>query len=122
MTMTTIPTTTTATMEMTEHVSEHAQTRAMRLDEPPDRRGTFAHLTGLRARILGGYVLVLAVATVASLFVLRTVLLNRLDQRINSELEQEVAELQTLATEGDDPRTSEPFDGDVRRILSLIHI
>ena len=113
MTMTTIPTTT-ATMEMTENVSEQAQTREMRLDEPPDRRGTFASLTGLRARILGGYVLVLAVATVASLFVLRTVLLNRLDERINSALEQEVAELQTLATEGIDPRTSEPFDGDVR--------
>ena len=116
--MMTIPTTT-ATMEMTEHVSEHAQTHEMRLDEPPERRGTFTPLTGLRARILGGYVLVLAVATVASLFVLRTVLLNRLDQRINSELEQEVAELQTLATEGIDPRTSEPFDGDVRRIFRV---
>jgi len=99
-------------------VSEHAETRAMRLDEPPERRGIFASLTGLRARILGGYVLVLVVATVASVFVLRTVLLNRLDERINSELEQEVAELQKLAIQGVDPRTSEPFEGDVKRIFS----
>ncbi|MGH2703012.1 MAG: ATP-binding protein [Actinomycetota bacterium] len=102
---------------MTENLSEQAQTRETRLDEPPERRGTFTSLTGLRARILGGYVLVLVVATVASLFVLRTVLLNRLDERINSELEQEVAELQRLAIQGDDPRTGEPFEGDVKRIF-----
>jgi two-component system OmpR family sensor kinase len=88
----------------------------MRL-EPPERRGTFASLTGLRARILGGYILVLVVATVASLFVLRTVLINRLDERINSELEQEVAELKRLASQGIDPNTGEPFEGDVRRIF-----
>ncbi|CAN5569999.1 ATP-binding protein [soil metagenome] len=104
-------------METTENVSEQARTNEMRLDEPPERRGMLASLTGLRTRILGGYVLVLVVATVASLFVLRTVLLNRLDQRINSELEQEVAELQRLATQGFDPRTTEPFEGDVKRIF-----
>ena len=105
-------------METTESVNEQAQTREMRLDEPPQRRGTFRSLTGLRARILGGYILVLAVATVASLFVLRTVLLNRMDQRINSELEQEVAELQRLAR-GVDPRNSQPFEGDVQRIFQV---
>jgi two-component system, OmpR family, sensor kinase len=99
-------------------LSEQTQTHALRLDEPPERRGAFTSLTGLRARILGGYILVLAVATVASLFVLRTVLLNRLDQRINSDLEQEVAELQRLATRGSDPRTGEPFEGNVRRIFT----
>ncbi len=88
----------------------------MRL-EPPERRGTFTSLTGLRARILGGYILVLVVATVASLFVLRTVLINRLDERVNSELEQEVAELKKLSTQGVDPNTGEPFEGDVRRIF-----
>jgi len=113
MTVTTAAATTGAT-----EVSEHSETRPMRLDEPPERKGIFASLTGLRARILGGYVLVLVVATVASLFVLRTVLLNRLDERINSELEQEVAELQRLAIQGVDPRTSEPFEGDVKRIFS----
>jgi len=97
-------------------VNGPAPTGPIRL-EPPERRGIFASLTGLRARILGGYILVLVVATVASLFVLRTVLINRLDERINSELEQEVAELKRLATRGVDPNTGEPFQGDVRRIF-----
>jgi two-component system, OmpR family, sensor kinase len=97
-------------------VNENAPTGPIRL-EPPERRGIFASLSGLRARILGGYILVLVVATVASLFVLRTVLLNRLDERINSELQQEVAELKRLAIRGVDPNTGEPFHGDVRRIF-----
>jgi signal transduction histidine kinase len=115
---TTTEATTEATMGTTENVSEQTQARAVRLDEPPERRRMSASLTGLRARILGGYILVLAVATVASLFVLRTVLLNRMDQRINSELEQEVAELQRLATRGVDPNTGEPFEGNVKRIFT----
>jgi len=102
-------------METTEPGGE-APTRSVGL-EPPERRGTFISFTGLRARILGAYMLVLVVATVASLFVLRTVLLNRLDERINSALEQEVAELHRLATRGVDPNTGEPFAGDVRRIF-----
>lgn len=69
-----------------------------------------ARFSGLRVRILGGYVLVLTVATIASLFVLRTVLINRLDERINHSLAQEVAELQTLA-KGSDPETGRPFKG-----------
>jgi two-component system OmpR family sensor kinase len=75
-----------------------------------------ARFSGLRVRILGGYVLVLTVATIASLFVLRTVLINRLDERINHSLAQEVAELQTLA-KGSDPETGRPFKGDVRAIF-----
>ena len=75
-----------------------------------------ARFSGLRVRILGSYILVLAVATMASLFVLRTVLINRLDERINSSLAQEVAELQSLA-KGSDPETGRPFRGDVRAIF-----
>jgi len=97
-------------------VNGNAPTRPIRLEQP-EGRGIFASLTGLRARILGGYILVLVVATVASLFVLRTVLLNRLDERINSQLEQEIAELERLAIRGVDPNTGEPFEGDVKRIF-----
>jgi signal transduction histidine kinase len=99
-------------------LSDEVPTREVRLDERPGRRaGLLSSLAGLRMRILGGYVLVLVVAIVASLFVLRTVLVNRMDDRINSNLEQEVAELERLARVGIDPRTSEPFGGDVKRIF-----
>ncbi|MGH2699290.1 MAG: sensor histidine kinase, partial [Actinomycetota bacterium] len=110
---------TTTTMTMTTEQDEHRVT-----GPPPQSRSgnggpsLLQRVTGLRGRILGGYVLVLLVAAVASLFVLRTILVNRMDERINSELEQEVAELQRLATRGLDPRTSEPFEGDVRRIFN----
>ena len=78
--------------------------------------GVRARFSGLRVRILGSYILVLAVATMASLFVLRTVLINRLDERINDSLAQEVAELQSLA-KGSDPATGRPFRGDVGAIF-----
>ncbi|MGH2751828.1 MAG: sensor histidine kinase [Actinomycetota bacterium] len=115
---TTVTTRMMVTMETTEAIDRHSATRELPLDAPRDRgRDLYGRLSGLRVRILGGYILVLVVATVASLFVLRTVLINRMDQRINSELEQEVAELQRLATQGVDPDTTRPFAGDIEAIF-----
>lgn len=117
---TTMTTTTTAMTDATEMSTEpsadHAVTEELTIDGSAVRRSGLSRLSGIRARILGGYVLVLAVAVIASLFVLRAVLVNRLDQRINAELTQEVAELQRL-TKGIDPDTGEPFDGDVAAIF-----
>lgn len=75
-------------------------------------------LSGIRARLLAWFVLLLALATVASVLVVRQLLLHRLDQRINGELVQETRELRVLAR-GNDPETGEPFGGRVRKIFEV---
>jgi len=72
----------------------------------------------LRARIVAWFIGVLAVATFALVFVTYEVLLIRLDQRIDAELQQEAAELRRLAT-GSDPATGEPFGPRVRRVFDV---
>ncbi|MFP5298866.1 MAG: histidine kinase dimerization/phospho-acceptor domain-containing protein [Actinomycetota bacterium] len=64
------------------------------------------------------YVLALTLATAGSLLALRAILLNRMDERIQANLQQEVAELRRLAR-GTDPETGEPFEGKVRRIFDV---
>jgi signal transduction histidine kinase len=73
---------------------------------------------GLRARIILVHFGLLAVAVVASVLVARQVVLDRLDERIDAELAQEVSELERLAP-GRDPETGRPFGGDVRRIFEV---
>lgn len=72
----------------------------------------------LRSRILVGYVLLLVTATTVSVLLTRVLLLERLDARLSSQLEQEVEELRQLAA-GEDPATGRPFGGDVRRIFTV---
>jgi signal transduction histidine kinase len=60
----------------------------------------------------------LALATLASVLVIRTVLLVRLDQRIDNELTQEAGELRRLAG-GTDPQTGRRFGPQVRRIFDV---
>ncbi|HSL95601.1 MAG TPA: ATP-binding protein [Thermoleophilia bacterium] len=74
-------------------------------------------LMGLRTRILVAFVGLLAIAAVASVLVAREVLYNRLDERIDGELQQEASELRRLA-EGIDPSTGLPFGDDVRAIFT----
>ena len=71
-----------------------------------------------RARVLAGYVGLLALATFGAIFVAREALAGGLDQRIDSELVQESRELRRLAA-GNDPETGEPFAGRVRRIFEV---
>jgi two-component system OmpR family sensor kinase len=73
---------------------------------------------GLRARIILVHFGLLAVAVVASVLVARQVVLDRLDERIDAELAQEVSELERLAP-GRDPTTGRLFQGDVRRIFEV---
>jgi len=69
-----------------------------------------------RVRVLGSFAALLAVALLAGLFLQRAVLLEGLEQDIQSALEQEREELETLAG-GRNPLTGEPFDDDVRAIF-----
>jgi signal transduction histidine kinase len=73
----------------------------------------------VRTRILVSYVILLAVAALVSVLVVRQVLLVRLDDRIDSDLAQEVDEFQRLAGVGIDPETGKPFGSDVKRIFDV---
>jgi signal transduction histidine kinase len=73
---------------------------------------------GVRSRILVWYVALMAAAIVASVLVVRIVLTNQLDARIDAALVQEASELRVLAR-GRDPETGERFRGDVRRIFEV---
>ena len=75
-------------------------------------------LSSIRVRLLVSSVLVLALATIGSIVVVRALLVHRLDEQIDSDLVQEARELNRL-TGGNDPRTGEPFGGDVRRIFQV---
>lgn len=84
----------------------------------PVRKLGIGGLASIRARLVVSFVLVLALATVGSVIVVRVILVNRADQRINSELVQEAREVRRLST-GSDPETGRPFDGRVQRIFEV---
>lgn len=75
-------------------------------------------LASVRLRMVWWFVVVLAIATVASVLAARQITLQRLDERIDQELIQEVREVELLAG-GNDPDTGQPFSGDVARIFEV---
>lgn len=75
-------------------------------------------LTGIRTRILLGFIVMLAIATVASLVVAREVLQSRLHERIDSDLAQEAKELRRIAA-GKDPSTGRRFGQNAARIFRV---
>lgn len=79
----------------------------------PSRR-----LSSIRFRLLGWFIALLTLAGAGSVLVVREILLNRLDERIDRELVQETKELRALAA-GNDPETGEPFGDRVRKIFSV---
>lgn len=81
-------------------------------------RGSRAAVWGVRTRMLVWYVLLMAVATTASVIVVRRVLTIQVDRRIDANLVQESDELRRLAR-GRDPETGERFSGDVERIFEV---
>ena len=87
--------------------------------EPPERLPPLARRLagGVRTRILASYLLLLLVAGLISVFAVRQVLLVRLDDRIQEDLQQEVEEFRQLAG-GNDPETGEPFRDDVKAIFN----
>jgi signal transduction histidine kinase len=114
---------------MTTRMTTTTKATTVTTETPPDEAvdrdrsrarllGRWRILSSFRVRVLAGYVGLLAVATVASIFVAREALAGRLDQRIDSELVQESRELRQLA-QGNDPETGEPFAGEVRRVFDV---
>lgn len=83
----------------------------------PRRRRRFR--LGLRGRILGWYVILLAVASLASVLVARQLLVAQVDRRIDAQLDQEVEELRALADVGIDPETGVAFGRDVARFFEV---
>jgi len=73
---------------------------------------------GIRLRMVWWFIVVLALATAGSVFLVRQVLVQRLDARIESELSQEVLEIRRLA-DGNDPETGQPFGERVDRIFEV---
>jgi signal transduction histidine kinase len=66
--------------------------------------------------VLGSFALLLAGAIIGGLFLQRALLLRDLDRDVDATLNQERAEVQTLAA-GTNPRTGQPFGGDVEAIF-----
>ncbi|MCP3936872.1 MAG: HAMP domain-containing histidine kinase [Actinomycetia bacterium] len=75
-------------------------------------------LSSWRLRLVGWNVLLVLVSAIASLFVLRTIVLIDLDQTIEADFQQEVDELFTLAS-GNDPNSGQPFNHDARRVFEV---
>jgi signal transduction histidine kinase len=107
----------TTTMMTTTGAAATATTGAAAVTESSGGREARI-LWGIRSRILVWYVSLMAVAIVASVLVVRGVLTNQVDARIDAGLVQEASELRKLAR-GRDPETGERFRGDVRRIFRV---
>jgi signal transduction histidine kinase len=105
-TVTTTETTTTTMGAMTETTDERRGARWRRVP------------WNLRTRFVAFAIVVLALGALVTVLVTRTVLLVRLDQRIDHELTQEAAELRRLAR-GTDPETGRPFGPRVERIFEV---
>lgn len=83
--------------------------------ETTDRGRRWHPTLSLRLRLLGWALLLLAIASLASIVVIRQVLLNQLENQVTDGLEQEMAEFRRLAV-GQDPATGEPFGTNLARI------
>ena len=89
-----------------------------RQTEPANGGRLSRRITGsLRSRLLLSYIALLAIASFASVLAARQVLLVRLDDRVSEDLQQEVEEFETLASEGVDPENGRPFGNDVKTLF-----
>src|SRR5262245_56086555 len=75
-------------------------------------------LGSMRVRIVLAVVVLLAISAAISIYLLRNVLLDRLDEEIGVALEREAEEFELLAG-GIDPETGEPFDDDYAAVFNL---
>ncbi len=72
-----------------------------------------------RTRILAWYVILMACFTAASIGIIRQVLFERVEQRVESSLAQEVQEFHKLLEQGINPTTGQPFGEDVAALLKV---
>jgi signal transduction histidine kinase len=77
-----------------------------------------AALRSARTRILASYMVLLAFSTLATVIVIRQILLVRNDNEVEQTLVQESREFRQLVN-GRDPRTGEPFGDDLARIFDV---
>lgn len=85
------------------------------MSSPPRSRRWFS---GIRLRLIASSIVLLALAAAASVFVVRIILVHRIDREIDNDLTREAQELTQLST-GNDPQTGQPFEGRVRRIFNV---
>ncbi|MGH2827794.1 MAG: sensor histidine kinase [Actinomycetota bacterium] len=71
----------------------------------------------MRARLLLRYLLLLSIAAIASVSIVRQIVVARVDERIQKSLNQEVEELRRFA-DGIDPQTGKPFGDRIQRIFT----
>jgi two-component system OmpR family sensor kinase len=76
-------------------------------------------VAGARTRVLLAFVVLLALSTLAATFALRQILLARAGERVEGALVQEVDEFRKLVRDGRDPRTGEPFGGDLTALFDV---
>jgi two-component system OmpR family sensor kinase len=94
-------------------------TMAAMTEREPQGPSLIRRLLGdVRGRVVASYVALLLIASLATVLIVRSVLLVRLDDEVDSALVQEVDEFRQLAG-GIDPETGEPFAGQVKRIFTV---
>lgn len=71
-----------------------------------------------RSRILTSYIVLMLASTLIATFVIRQILLSRLQERVERSLTQEVQEFQNLV-DGRDPKTGQPFGDDIAAIFRV---
>jgi two-component system OmpR family sensor kinase len=76
-------------------------------------------LRSVRTRIIASYLILLTLGTLVSVLVVRQILIVRLEDRIESQLAQEVQEFRKLASVGIDPTTGERFGRDIDRLFEV---
>jgi two-component system OmpR family sensor kinase len=81
------------------------------------RRTMRKRLSGIRLRIVLGYVVLLVASFAVAIVSTRQYVLARVDDDIDERLLQEIEELRALAG-GDNPQTARPFGADVRAIFT----
>ncbi|MDQ3223091.1 MAG: two-component sensor histidine kinase, partial [Gemmatimonadota bacterium] len=72
----------------------------------------------MRVRILAVVVLLLLVSSLASVLLLRAALFGQLDEDVAESLDREAEEFRLLS-QGNNPRTGEPFGGDLEAIFDV---
>ncbi len=83
---------------------------------PGPSPGSLRRLGGVRLRILGWYVVLLALSIAGTLLLERNILIDRLEDEVESQLLQERGEVENLAG-GNDPETGQPFGTDVAAVF-----
>ena len=110
------------TVEMTTTMTGMTTTVTTTAEPPGPVRHRFARRRGprsARARILLSIVLLLAFSSAVALVIDRQLLLDRVDERLENSLAQEVEEFRRLVRDGRNPETGEPFGTDVRAIFDV---